>query len=112
MIRVGLNRRVTFRYLMKNSSGEIIADTMDTKGVNFVFGSGEILPGLENELDGLKIGEGKTFSVSADAVRGLGDTFQFDVVIDDICWAKDAHPVGSPSVKGSLCGPDCACHAS
>lgn len=113
MIRVGLNRRVAFRYIMKNSSGEIIANTMDAKSVAFVFGSGEILPALENELNGLKIGEKKTFSVSGDDAPGLPGTFHFHVVIDNIWWAEDLPAKAEESTAGVLpCASDCFCHAS
>ena len=104
MIRVGLNRMVTLRYRMKNSSGEIIANTLDRQPVTFLYGSGKILHGLEQALEGLKIGQQKSFKISEEDTPGLRGTFQFDIVIDDISWADD-----SSSLRASPCGPDCLC---
>ena len=86
------------RYTMKNSAGEILVNTLEEEPVEFLFGSGEILPGLEHSLTGLKIGEQKSFSVSPETVPGFGQTIHFDVVIDDIRWATVDE-----------CGPDCDC---
>lgn len=108
-----MNRRVTFRYRMRNSSGRILANTIESEGASFVFGSGEIDPGLEDAFAGMKIGEQKSFSVSGDAVAGLQDTFHFDIVIDDIGWTEDLRQAGTrvPSAP-AFCGPGCSCHSS
>lgn len=98
---------VALRYTMKNASGEVLADTMEGEPAKFLYGSGEILPGLENFLTGLKIGDQKSFSVSGENTPGLNDAFHFDIVIDNIWWPENK----SLSASGgqSDCGPDCAC---
>jgi FKBP-type peptidyl-prolyl cis-trans isomerase 2 len=104
MIRVGLNRMVALRYTMRNSSGEIIANTMHKEAIRFIYGSGEIVSGLEEALNGLRVGEHRSFKVSEDTAPGLNGTFQFDVIIDDITWADEPK-----SRAAANCGPDCLC---
>jgi hypothetical protein len=104
MIRVGLNRIVAMRYTMRNSSGEIIANTMDKEAVRFTYGSGQIAPGLEEALNGIKIGEQKSFTVSGDAAPGLPGTFGFDVIIDDVTWMDEPR-----SEAAYNCGHNCVC---
>ncbi|MGC1244409.1 MAG: FKBP-type peptidyl-prolyl cis-trans isomerase [Chryseosolibacter sp.] len=107
MIRVGPRRLVTMRYTMKNATANVLANTLDDQPVTFVFGSGEILPGLEAPLAGLKIGEHKSFCLSPETSPGLDQIFYFDVVIDDIRWITDENT--DTSKKEADCGPDCAC---
>ena len=102
MIRVGSNRMVALRYLMKNSAGHVLVDTMDDKPVTFLYGSGEIIDGLERELNGLQIGDRKSFVLSRQIAPDLDDAFYFDIIIDDIYWQGTG--------QDDDCGPDCACH--
>jgi hypothetical protein len=98
---------------MRNSSGDMIANTMEGIGAHFVFGSGEILPVFEDALDGLRIGARKTFSVSGDDAPGLLGIFHFEVVIDDIIWTKDLpKTIGKPRTEFPFCGADCSCRIS
>jgi FKBP-type peptidyl-prolyl cis-trans isomerase (trigger factor) len=101
------------RYIMKNSEGSVLANTLQEQPVEFRYGSGEILPGLEGPLTGLKIGEQKTFSLSPESVPGLNQTFYFDVIIDDVRWPSETE---AQEVKDNLlkpeqkdCGPGCDC---
>ena len=112
LIRVGPHRIVTMRYLMKNSTEEVLVNIMEDEPVTFRFGSGEILPGLEQPLTGLKIGERKSFSLSPEMSPGLDQTFYFDVIIDDIRWISEGETkdVGT-SLPSNIdpCGPNCDC---
>lgn len=112
LIRVGPNRIVSLRYMMKNLSGETVANTMTADPVKFRYGSGEILPILEGALAGLKIGARKSFILSGEAAPGLNGTFHFDVLIDDISWVEDgAAPSAADAGAAGDCGPDCRCQA-
>lgn len=109
-IRVGSGRIVAMRYIMKNSEGAVLADTRKEPPVEFRYGSGEILPGLEGPLTGLKIGEQKTFSLSPESVPGLNQTFYFDVIIDDVRWPARAEEKDSNIANAKeTCGPECDC---
>jgi len=111
MIRVGPERIIAMRYVMKNATDEVLVNTLEQEPVSFMFGSGEILPGLEGPLKGLKIGEEKSFSLSPDSTPGLDQTFYFRVIIDDVRWANEGSASEEHSGKknDNDCGPDCAC---
>ncbi|MEX1241886.1 MAG: FKBP-type peptidyl-prolyl cis-trans isomerase [Cyclobacteriaceae bacterium] len=114
MIRVGPQRVVAMRYIMKNSTEEVLVNTLEQEPVTFTFGSGKILPALEQPLTGLKIGEQKSFRLTPESSPGLDQTYYFDVIIDDIRWDNGDEPepedVGI-SLQNSAddCGPDCNC---
>jgi len=99
------------RYVMKNSREEELANTMAEEPVTFMFGTGEILPGLEAPLKGLKIGEEKSFALSPDTTPELDQTLYFNVVIDDVRWATETRRAtdASPDQTDGACGPDCDC---
>ena len=110
--RVGIGTLVAIRYTMTNAAGEILADSREDEPVKFLFGSGEILPGLEGPLAGLRIGDQKSFSLSDEVVPGLNQTFYFDVIIDDVRWAneKELTSTSAPASNTSgHCGPGCDC---
>src|SRR5688500_15253035 len=114
LIRVGPYRVVAMRYVMKNETQEVVVNTMEDEPVTFMFGSGEILPGLEQPLTGLKIGERKSFSLSPEDSPGLDQIFYFDVIIDDIRWepegeSKNLNRSLKQDVDLDTCGPDCDC---
>ena len=111
MIRVGPGRVVTMHYVMKNASAEILVSTLDKEPVTFMFGSGDILPGLEAPLAGLRIGEQKSFTLP-EATPGLDQTFYFDIIIEDVRWAPaPGSPTTEPPAKEKQmdCGPGCDC---
>jgi FKBP-type peptidyl-prolyl cis-trans isomerase SlyD len=97
---------VSLRYVMKNAEAEVMEDTMDAAPVQFVHGSGNILPGLESSLKGLKPGETKTLSISDERLSGI---FYFAVVIDHVRAASSREiDTGKPALD-SECGPGCCC---
>jgi FKBP-type peptidyl-prolyl cis-trans isomerase (trigger factor) len=106
-IRVGSGRIVSIRYCMKNAAGELVVNNLQAEPVSFLFGSGDIFPGLEGPLKGLHIGERKSFSISPDTLPELQQTLFFDVIIDDIQWSQTAE-LQTEMPKGT-CGPDCDC---
>ncbi len=57
------NKVVSFDYTLKLDSGEI-ADTSDGREpLNFLVGAGQIIPGLENEMIGMAVGDKKVVKV-------------------------------------------------
>jgi FKBP-type peptidyl-prolyl cis-trans isomerase (trigger factor) len=89
------------RYTMKNSHGQVLAN----ERASFLYGSGEIIPGLEAPLTGLMTGEQRSFSLSPDDSAQLEETFHFDVTIDDVCWPS----ASIDTSEANNCPPDCAC---
>ena len=96
---------------MRNAADTVLINTLEQQPVKFTYGSGEILPGLEGPLTGLKVGEQKSFSLSGATTPELDQTYYFDVVIDDICWTTEEESNTLHELKRHIneCGPDCAC---
>ena len=107
-LRVGSKRIISIRYRMSNAAGEMLVDTFEGEPTNFLYGSGEILPGLEGPLTGMRIGEQKAFTLSGESAPELDQTYHFDVIVDNVRWAPDEElkPVKNPAMD---CGPDCDC---
>ena len=57
-------------YTVKNSKGEVVDSNKGQAPLEFVSGKGEIIPGLEKEINGMEIGEEKTVTVKADEAYG------------------------------------------
>ncbi|WP_456480628.1 FKBP-type peptidyl-prolyl cis-trans isomerase [Nautilia sp.] len=57
-------------YTVKNSKGEVVDSNKGQAPLEFVAGQGQIIPGLEKEVEGMEIGEEKTVTVKADEAYG------------------------------------------
>jgi FKBP-type peptidyl-prolyl cis-trans isomerase SlyD len=67
------NKVVAFDYTLTLESGEI-ADTSDGREpLKFLVGSGQIIPGLENEMIGMAVGDKKVVNVKAEDAYGTKD---------------------------------------
>jgi len=99
------NTVVSLRYIMKNNEGEELENTFSGPAVQYLHGSGKILPQLETLLSGLKTGDKKKITVE------MPNTFHFDVRIDDIRVATPEEiRLGIPiTITDNGCGPGCCC---
>ena len=62
---------VEMHYTLKNDSGSVI-DSSEGKGpMPFIQGHGNIIPGLESALEGMKIGESCDISVKPEDAYGV-----------------------------------------
>jgi len=69
-----MSKRVfSFFYVLKNTAGETIDESDEGTPISFLEGAGQIIPGLETEIVGLKTGEKKTVNVSAADAYGERD---------------------------------------
>lgn len=69
-MQISKNSVVSIHYTLKDEKGEII-DTSDGKDpLDYLHGAGQIIPGLENELEGRSTGE--EFSVVIEPEMGYG----------------------------------------
>jgi FKBP-type peptidyl-prolyl cis-trans isomerase SlyD len=57
-------------YTVKNSKGDVVDTNKGQAPLEFIAGQGQIIPGLEKEVEGMKIGEEKTVVVKADEAYG------------------------------------------
>ena len=62
---------VSFHYTLKDSKGEVLESSVNDEPLSFLEGVGQIIPGLEGALKGLKKGEKK--SVHVKAVEAYGE---------------------------------------
>lgn len=65
------DRVVSIDYTLKNDNGEVLDTSDGREPLSFIFGSGSIIPGLENELKGKAAGE--EFSVTVAPEDGYGE---------------------------------------
>lgn len=79
-MKIEADKVVSIDYTLKDDQGTVI-DTSNERGpLSFLFGSGTIIPGLENELEGKE--KGDSFSVTVEPKEGYGeydDTMMFEV---------------------------------
>ncbi|WP_457562516.1 FKBP-type peptidyl-prolyl cis-trans isomerase [Caminibacter pacificus] len=57
-------------YTVKNSKGEVVDSNVGQAPLEFVAGKGQIIPGLEKEVEKMEVGEEKTVTVPAAEAYG------------------------------------------
>jgi FKBP-type peptidyl-prolyl cis-trans isomerase SlyD len=71
---------VSFDYTLKDETGKVI-DTSEGKApMNYTHGKGEIIPGLESELTGLKVGNEKHVTIKPENAYGPVDPRAFQEI--------------------------------
>jgi len=83
---------VTYELRVDNSNGNIIESVDRNSPLTFIFGSGSLLPKFEDNLSGLKVGDGFDFNLTSEDAYGNFDensivkvplhAFQIDGKID------------------------------
>ncbi|MCO5949607.1 FKBP-type peptidyl-prolyl cis-trans isomerase [Mucilaginibacter flavidus] len=106
-MKVEAGKVVSLRFVMKNAAGDVIEDIMNQPPVEYLHGSGNILPSLEAGVEGLQAGDAKRFAFKN---NGSDDEFQIDLVVDAIRPATaEEIKGGRPEKKAEICGPNCCC---
>ncbi|MEO6723482.1 MAG: FKBP-type peptidyl-prolyl cis-trans isomerase [Ferruginibacter sp.] len=108
-MEISNNTVVSLRYIMKDNKGEIVEDNTNGESIQYVHGSGNILPALEKSLDGLVTGQTTVVTVSDENLRR---SFCFNVVIDSVRMANAMEiKTGKPlqRVANKECGSGCDC---
>lgn len=70
MLTVEENRVVTFEYTLTNDAGEVIDSSANHEPLVYIQGSGQIIPGLEVEMNGKNVGD--KFIAKIDPENGYG----------------------------------------
>ena len=68
--RIGAERQVTLHFALKLESGEVVDSTFDKSPATFKVGDGNLLPGFEQALYGLKAGDKRAIAI--DPEHGFG----------------------------------------
>lgn len=115
-MRITENAVVSLRFKMMNSRGEVLEDILEGPAVQYLQGSGTILPALETELEGLSRGAHKTILISKEQVyEEIDDSFRIDVIVDDVRMATAKEITGGffypkpDASRGEYCAPGCIC---
>ena len=111
MMHIAKNRVVSIRYIMKNSKGVVLENTMNSLPVSYLHGSPVIQSLLQAQLEGLKAGDKKVVYLTA--ASGLtNEDFIFEVIIDEVRVAlKEEVLVGYPvKVNVQKCEAGCDCY--
>lgn len=109
MDRVKEKAVVTIRYSMKNAEGEVIESIFGSEGVEYLHGSGTILPQLENGLTGMRAGESRTIYFTDETDES---SYTMEILVDHIRKASEGELIsGLPGRNRmqEICGLDCIC---
>ena len=68
--RIGPDMQVTLHFSLSLENGEQVDSTFDKKPATFKVGDGNLLPGFEQTLFGLKAGDKRTFQIAPE--QGFG----------------------------------------
>ena len=82
-------RVISFHYTLTDASGKVLDSSKDHEALSYMEGSGQIIPGLEKQLAGLKKGDKKKVSVPAIEAYGLRDDEKIIKVSRDELPTKD-----------------------
>jgi FKBP-type peptidyl-prolyl cis-trans isomerase SlpA len=69
-LRIGPDKQVTLHFALNLENGDVVDSTFDKKPATFKVGDGNLLPGFEAALFGLKTGDKRTLEVEPE--HGFG----------------------------------------
>jgi len=87
MLKIEENRVVTFEYTLKNDNGDILDTSANHAPLVYIHGSGNIIPGLESELEGKQIGDKFQATIAPEDAYGI----RYDELVQKIERDKLAH---------------------
>lgn len=67
---IAQNKIVTFNYTLKDDTGNVLDSTEGSTPFSFLSGNGQILPKLENAMEGMLVGSKKNVKISAPDAYG------------------------------------------
>ncbi|MBO5136986.1 MAG: peptidylprolyl isomerase [Spirochaetaceae bacterium] len=70
-MKISANKMVAIHYTLKNAQNEIIDSSNGGDPLEYLHGSGMLIPGLERELEGKSVGD--KFSVIVEPAEGYGE---------------------------------------
>lgn len=90
---------VVVHYTGKLTSGEVFDSSEGREPLEFTLGSGQLIPGFENAVKGMKKEESKTFNIpSAEAYGDVRDDLRYEVPKEN--FPEDINP--EPGMRLSM----------
>jgi len=83
--------RVKINFTGKLEDGSVFANTANSEPLEFKLGEGKLIPGVENAVEGMNVGESKTVKVPPEQAYGQCHDELVEVVGRDK-FPKDAEP--------------------
>ncbi|TKK72011.1 hypothetical protein FC093_03090 [Ilyomonas limi] len=111
MMCIAKDTVVAMRYIMRNSKGAVLEDTMNAAPVSYLHGSGDIQSLLQAQLEGLKAGDKKIVYLQKESGL-IDDDFSFEVIIDNVRAAlPEEILLGYPvKINTDKCEVNCDCY--
>ncbi len=72
-MKITENTVVKFEYTLKDKDGNVIDTSAGREPLEYLQGAGNIIPGLEKEMEGLSVGDKKHVEVSPEEGYGVSD---------------------------------------
>lgn len=69
-MKITTNAVVSLDYTLKNNAGEVLDSSQGREPLLYLHGVGALIPGLENEIDGMEKGQSKTVVVQPEHAYG------------------------------------------
>jgi FKBP-type peptidyl-prolyl cis-trans isomerase 2 len=102
------NKVVSIDYIMRNSKGDVLENTMNSGRTNYLHGSTGIHNYLQLQLEGLQAGD-KKMVILPNEISMTGDDYSFEVIIQQVRLAMEAElQLGYPVM--AECPEDCDCY--
>lgn len=89
--RIGHDSEVTLHFTVKLPNGEVVDSTADKSPATFKVGDGNLLPGFEQSLFGLKAGDQRTFEIepSTASVQAIRRTSRRSRAASSMKWSSN-----------------------
>ncbi|MBU1330575.1 MAG: peptidylprolyl isomerase [Gammaproteobacteria bacterium] len=72
-VRIGPDREVTLHFALKLENGDVVDSTFDKQPATFKVGDGNLLPGFEQAIFGLKAGDKRSLPIAPEQGFGQGN---------------------------------------
>lgn len=72
-MKITKNTVVAFEYTLKDKDGKVLDTSAGREALQYLQGAGNIIPGLEKEMEGLSVGDKKHVEVAPEEGYGVSD---------------------------------------
>ena len=101
-VRIGPDKEVTLHFALKLDNGDVVDSTFDKNPATFKVGDGNLLPGFEQAIYGLKAGDKRSLEISPEQGFGQGNPQNIQVMPRS---QGEPRPVSDPSSDSASAKP-------